>query len=94
VFVADRSMATGTQPALDSTAKRLSHGDRVELNVNSENLLSEPDEIFGSWRRCLLDYRVDARNFLAPHVITQTELKDFREPMENLLAQSQEEIAR
>jgi AraC-like DNA-binding protein/PAS domain-containing protein len=87
-------MATGTQRAFDNTAQGLSHGDRVELNVNSENLLSEPEEIFGSWRRCLIDYRVDARNFSAPHVITQTELKDFREPMENLLAQAQEEIDR
>ena len=44
-------MATAVQRSLDSMAKGLSHGDRVELNVNSENLLSEPEEIFGSWRR-------------------------------------------
>jgi hypothetical protein len=37
--------------SLDNTVERLWHGDRVELNVNSENLLSEPEEIFGSWRR-------------------------------------------
>jgi AraC-like DNA-binding protein/PAS domain-containing protein len=74
--------------------QRLSHGDRVELNVNSENLLSEPEKIFESWRRCLLDYRVDARNFAAPHIITQNELKVFREPLENMLVQAQEEIDR
>jgi AraC-like DNA-binding protein/PAS domain-containing protein len=72
----------------------LSHSDRVELNVNSENLPSEPEEIFGSWRRCLLDYRVDARNFAAPHIITQNELKVSREPLENILIQAQEEIDR
>jgi AraC-like DNA-binding protein len=91
---ADRSMATGTQRALDSTAKRLSHGDRVELNVNSANLLSEPDEIFESWRRCLLEYGVKAADFSAPHVVTQNELKVFREPLENILVQAQEEIDR
>jgi transcriptional regulator of acetoin/glycerol metabolism len=64
------------------------------LDVNSENLLSEPEEIFGSWRRCLLDYRVDVRNVSAPRVITQNELKVFREPLENLLIQAQEEIDR
>jgi hypothetical protein len=35
--------------------QRLSHGDRVELNVNSENPLSGAEEILGSWcgfRRC------------------------------------------
>jgi transcriptional regulator of acetoin/glycerol metabolism len=74
--------------------QRLSHGDRVELNVNRENLLSEPEGIFGSWGRCLLDYRVDARNCSAPHIITQDELKVFREPLENTLIQAQEEIDR
>ena len=39
-------MAAAAQRAIDRTAKELSHGDRVELNVNSENLLSEPEEIF------------------------------------------------
>jgi len=73
-----RSRCTGASTRNQS----LSHGDRVELNVNSENLLSEPEEIFGSWRRCLLDYRVDARNFAAPHIVTQNELKVFREPLE------------
>jgi AraC-like DNA-binding protein len=87
-------MATGTQRALDSTEKRLSHGDRVELNVNSANLLSEPDEIFESWRRCLLEYGVKAADFSAPHVVTHNELKVFREPLENILVQAQEEIDR
>ena len=87
-------MATAVQRSLDSLAKGLSHGDRVELNVNSENLPSEPEEVFGSWRRCLLDYRVDARNFAAPHIITQNELKVSREPLENILIQAQEEMDR
>ena len=87
-------MATAAQRSLDITAKGLSHGDRVELNVNSENLLSEREEIFESWRRCLLDFRVDARDVSAPHIITQNELKVFREPLENIVVQAQEEIDR
>jgi AraC-like DNA-binding protein len=87
-------MATAPQRVIDNTVERLSHGDLVELNVNSENVFSEPEEIFGSWRRCLLDYRVDVRNVSAPHVITQNELKVFREPLENILIQAQEEIDR
>src|SRR5258705_5478090 len=87
-------MATPVQCSFDSMAKGLSHGDRVELNVNSENLLSEPEEIFGSWRRSLHDYRVDVRDVSAPRVITQNELKVFREPLENILIQAQEEIDR
>jgi AraC-like DNA-binding protein len=93
-IVANRSMATAVQRSLDSIAKGLSHGDRVELNVNSENLLSEREEIFESWRRCLLDFRVDARDVSAPHIITQNELKVSREPLENILIQAQDEIDR
>jgi AraC-like DNA-binding protein len=87
-------MATAPQRVIDNTVERLSHGDRVELNVNSENLFSEREEIFGSWRRSLLDYRVDVRNVSPPQVITQNELKVFREPLENILIQAQEEIDR
>src|SRR5262249_31299286 len=87
-------MATAAQPGFDSTVKTLSHGDRVELNVNSENPLSEPEEIFGSWRRCLLDYGVDERILSAPKIITKNELRFFREPLENALIQAQDEIDR
>jgi transcriptional regulator of acetoin/glycerol metabolism len=90
----NRWMATAVQRSLDSIAKGLSHGDRIELNVNSENLLSEREEIFESWCRSLLNFRVDARNPSAPHVVTQNELKIFREPLENIVLQSQEEIDR
>src|SRR5258708_13677145 len=66
----------------------------MEVNVNSENLLSEREEILESWGRCLLDFRVDARNVSVPHIVTQNELKVFREPLENIVVQAQEEIDR
>ncbi len=87
-------MASAVQLGIASSASGLSHGDRVELNVGSENPLAEPQEIFGSWRRSLVDYRVDARDLSAPHIITQNELKISREPMEKVLAQAQDEIDR
>lgn len=62
-------MVTASQGGIESTSARLSHGDRVELNVNSENLFSEPVEIFASWRRCFLNYRVDTRNLSAPPLV-------------------------
>jgi transcriptional regulator of acetoin/glycerol metabolism len=37
---------------------------------------------------------VKAADFSAPHVVTQNELKVFREPLENILVQAQEEINR
>src|SRR6202162_4937490 len=87
-------MATAVQRRIDPSMPGLSHGERIEFNVSSENLLSEPQEIFGSWRRSLIDYHVKADNLSAPHIITQTELKVFREPLENILDLAQEEIDR
>jgi transcriptional regulator of acetoin/glycerol metabolism len=87
-------MATAAQRGIASLAKVLSHCDRVELNVGSDNSLAEPEEIFGSWRRSLLDYRVDAGDPSAPLIITQGELKISREPVESIVAQAQDEIDR
>jgi AraC-like DNA-binding protein len=87
-------MATAAQLSIASSAGSVSHSDRIELNVGSENPLAEPQEIFGSWRRSLVDYRVNARDLAAPHIITQNELKISREPMESILAQAQDEIDR
>ena len=71
-------MATAAPQDIAGMTTKLSHSDRVEFNINGENLLSQPEEIFGSWRRCLVDYRVDARSFSAPHILTQNELKTSR----------------
>jgi AraC-like DNA-binding protein len=87
-------MATAVQRRIDPSMPGLSHGERIEFNVSTENLLSEPQEIFGSWRRSLIDYRVVADNLSAPHIITQSELRVFREPLENILELAQEEIDR
>jgi hypothetical protein len=35
---------------------------------------------------------VAPRNFSAPHIITQSELKVFREPLENVMDRAPEEI--
>src|ERR1700753_828969 len=87
-------MATAAQRGIASSGQGLSHSDRVELNIDSENLLAEPEEIFGSWRRSLPDYRGDARDLSAPHIVTKSELRISREPMEKILAQAQDEIDR
>jgi AraC-like DNA-binding protein len=87
-------MATAAQQRIHRSTTGLSHAELIELNISSENVLAEPQEILGSWRRSLLDYRVDADSFSAPHIITQSELRVFREPLENILLQSQDEIDR
>jgi AraC-like DNA-binding protein/PAS domain-containing protein len=88
-------MATAAaQHHLGRSSKRLSHGDRVDAVVSKESLLSEPKEIADSWRRCQVDYHVDAKSSSTPHVVTQAELKVSREPVADLLAQAQDEMDR
>jgi AraC-like DNA-binding protein/PAS domain-containing protein len=87
-------MATAAQHRLNRSSKKLSHGDRVDEVVSRESLLSEPEEIADSWRRCQVDYHVDAKNRSTPHIVTQDELKVSREPVANMLVQAQEEMDR
>jgi AraC-like DNA-binding protein len=87
-------MATAAQHHLGRSSKKLSHGDCVDSVVNRESLLSEPKEISDSWRRCQVDYRVDAKSRSTPHVVTQGELKVSREPVANILVQAQDEMDR
>jgi len=86
-------MATAVQD-LGRSSKKLSHGDRVDSVVSRESLLSEPKEIADSWRRCQVDYRVDAKSRSTPHVVTQGELKASQEPVANMLVQAQDEMDR
>jgi len=86
-------MATAVQD-LGRSSKKLSHGDRVDSVVSRESLLSEPKEIANSWRRCQVDYRVDAKSRSTPHVVTQGELKASQEPVANMLVQAQDEMDR
>ena len=90
-------MATAVQHYLGHigrSSKRLSHGDRVDAVVSREALLSEPQEISDSWRRCQVNYHVDAKSRSTPHVVTQGELKVSREPLADMLTQAQDEMDR
>jgi len=87
-------MAAAAQRHIGLSSKRLSHGDRVCSVVSNESLLSKPKEISDSWRRCLTDYRVDAKSRSTPHIVTRGELKVSQEPLANMLVQAQDEMDR
>jgi transcriptional regulator of acetoin/glycerol metabolism len=87
-------MATAVQQRSDPGLRELSPADRVALSVGSENSPSQFEEISDSWRRCLVDHRVDAKSSSKPNVITQGELSASREPLAKILVQAQDEIDR
>lgn len=55
---------------------------------------SAAQEVSDSWRRCMADYRVDARSPAAPNIITQDELNASTEPLADVIVHAREEIDR
>src|SRR5580700_7671356 len=87
-------MATAARQRIDPSIGKLSPAERVELSESSENSPSQFEEVSESWRRCLVDYHVDAKSCSKPNVVTQGELSASREPVAKILVQAQDEIDR
>ena len=52
------------------------------------------EPVSASWRRSASEHGVDPLNSEAPRVLLPHELKDFREPLDELIFSAQEEIDR
>ena len=87
-------MAPTRLSRVSAAARRPSHSDRIDAVVGGTALISGAEEVSVSWRRCMLDYRVDPQSRSTPHIITQNELRDSREPLGGIIAQAREEIDR
>jgi transcriptional regulator of acetoin/glycerol metabolism len=57
-------------------------------------LVTGVDEIATFWRRCLTAHDLDPEIQAAPHIITEKEIKDSREPLRNVILHGQEELDR
>jgi transcriptional regulator of acetoin/glycerol metabolism len=66
----------------------------VESAVAAESPVPTDSETVLSWRRCIGDYHVDPASSARPHIITQTELTLFKEPVSDVLLYAREEIDR
>jgi transcriptional regulator of acetoin/glycerol metabolism len=51
-------------------------------------------EVVASWRRCVEEYRLEPARVDLPHVLTAGELKEFRDPADELIAVAQPELDR
>src|ERR1700751_380619 len=72
----------------------LSHVDCVDLVFRKGALVAGVEEVASSWRRCLTTHHLDPQIQAAPHIITEKELRDSREPLHNLILHAQEELDR
>jgi len=71
-----------------------SHVDAVDLVVGKGALVTGVEEIATSWRRCLTAHHLDPEIQAAPHIITEKEIKDSREPLRKVILHAQEELDR
>jgi transcriptional regulator of acetoin/glycerol metabolism len=64
-------MNTGAQLRADDSIVDLSHEERVESVAQGASESFQPEAIDDSWRRSLLDFRVDPRSSSVPHLLTE-----------------------
>jgi transcriptional regulator of acetoin/glycerol metabolism len=60
--------------------------DRVYSVVNNQTAIAGIEEVSTSWRRCLSEHGVDPSSNESPRILTDYELKEFRGPVEELVA--------
>jgi len=77
-----------------SSINGLSHVDCIDLVFRKGALVPGVEEMATSWRRCLTEHHLDPEIQAAPHIITEKELRDSREPLRNLILHAQEELDR
>ena len=71
-----------------------SHRDSIDIVFSKGALIPGVEEVATSWRRCLTAHHLDPEIQAAPHIITEKELRDSREPLRNLILHAQEELDR
>jgi DNA-binding CsgD family transcriptional regulator len=65
--------------------------DRVYSVVDNQTAIAGIEEVSTSWRRCLSEHGVDPSSNESPRILTDYELKEFRGPVEELVAAAREE---
>lgn len=87
-------MPAANKKRAQSSIDGLSHVDRIDLVVHKGTLVPGVEEVVTSWRRCLTAHHLDPEIKNAPHIITEKEIKDSREPLRNVILLAQEELDR
>ena len=82
--------------ALDQSLSSRGHvgGHADQVNLVAEGAPSPPgiEEVSNSWLRSAKKYGIDPVDSSPPRILTDNELKDFREPVDKLIFSAQEEI--
>jgi len=70
------------------------HLDQIESVVQGGDATSDLEEVSASWRRCTAELLINPDGRTAPHIVTASELRVFREPLDKAIVYAQEEVDR
>src|SRR5262245_1650204 len=90
---ADMATSAKTQRRIGHSTER-SHFDHIEAVVDRGNLISVVEEVSDSWRRCARKYHIDPSARTPPQIITESEIRASREPIDDIIVHAQDEIDR
>lgn len=65
-----------------------------ESAVKGGGLISGAEELSDSWRRCTAEHHIDPNSRTAPHIVTESEVRAYRELVGDIIFCAQEEINR
>jgi len=86
-------MASSVRPA-SSSDMPARHADEVYSVAQGNAPPTGIEPVSASWRRSATEHGIDPLNSEAPRILLPHELKDFREPLDELIFRAQEEMDR
>ena len=87
-------MATAAKLRIVHRIAESRHLDLIESVVQGGGPTSDLELVSASWRRCTSELLVNPASPAAPHIITESELRHFREPVSKAIVYAQEEVDR
>jgi AraC-like DNA-binding protein len=87
-------MDTAAKPPIVHRTSESRHLHQIESVVQGGDATSDLEEVSASWRRCTAELLVNPDGRAAPHIVTDSELRVFREPLDKAIVYAQEEVDR
>src|ERR1700756_4271552 len=87
-------MDTAANPRIVHRTTEARDLDQIESVVQHGGATSDLEEVSASWRRCTAELLVNPDGRAAPHIVTDSELRVFREPLGKAIVYAQEEVDR
>jgi AraC-like DNA-binding protein len=87
-------MATAPKLRIPRPTAESRHLDQIDSAIHGGHPRSDLEEVTPSWRRCTDELLVSPDSLAVPHIVTESELKVFREPLAKALLHAHEEIDR